>query len=163
MNFLSVLAKTLDEVVVEGASWKAGMESQDIFLLGNGGSASIASHICNDIIKNELAAAYVPDYATLTCLANDYGWDRAFGEWLNQVSRPERSTLVLISSSGKSKNLINAARFEFKRIITFTGFDSDNPIRKLGHTNYYVPSHNYGIVECAHLAILHSIVNPGEL
>jgi D-sedoheptulose 7-phosphate isomerase len=76
------------------------------------------------------------------------------------------STLIAVSSTGRSHNICVAAqraRDAGAYVMTFTGFDPDNPLRKLGQTNYWVPSANYGIVECAHMILLHSIVNPGDV
>ncbi len=136
----------------------------EVFLIGNGGSAAVAMHICNDI-NNKGGAALVPDYATITAFANDRGWDKALQKWVEDHLGLD-SLLIAISSSGKSQNILNAVdaakRFNAP-VLTLTGFKVDNPLRALGDLNYYVPSTNYGVVECAHLAILHSIVNPGVL
>ena len=122
---------------------------------------TVAAHIANDLTKKGWSAN-TPDITSISCLANDYGWDEAFERWVN-AQMDDNTTLVAISSSGQSSNIIKACIEHVNRVITFTGFSPDNPVRKLGHTNYYVPSDNYGIVECAHLAILHSIVNPGTI
>lgn len=167
MNLSDTSRKFLRELVtiLDSRGWiEADSDSEVInfplILVGNGGSAAIASHICNDMVKLD-RQCMVPDYATLTCLANDYGWDRAMAKYVYAMSP---ATLIAISSSGRSQNIINACKVIGKsRTITLTGFYPDNPVRQLGRTNYYVPSHNYGIVECAHLAILHSLVNPGTI
>ena len=78
----------------------------------------------------------------------------------------ENDALICISSSGESQNIIEAAAFAQSRgafVATFTGFEWNNPLRMIGDVNYWVPSSNYGVVECAHLVLLHSIVNPGEM
>jgi D-sedoheptulose 7-phosphate isomerase len=95
----------------------------------------------------------------LTCFANDYGYEEVFEAQLN---RHKTGTLVAISSSGRSKNILNAVRYALPTmtVVTFSGFDKNNPLRDMGNINYYVPSHNYGIVEVAHLTILHSLVKP---
>lgn len=98
----------------------------------------------------------------MSCLANDEGWEKVFSEQVQtHVRQPD--TLVVISSSGRSHNVIQAAYAGKERgakVVTLTGFESLNPLRSLGDHNYYVPSFNYGIVEVAHLAILHSIAKP---
>lgn len=129
------------------------------YLLGNGGSAAVAAHICNDINKSG-RLAYVPDYATLTCFANDYSWTGAMERWVNNQAL---GTVILISSSGQSANIRNAANIALANhfVITLSGFNEDNKLRQLGHVNYWVPSRNYGVVEITHLAILHGIFNPG--
>jgi D-sedoheptulose 7-phosphate isomerase len=155
LAFLRELHKALEGVEVNRNDWAPKGRT---LIIGNGGSAAIAAHIANDMNKAG-HPALVPDYATLTCFANDIGWDRAMAHWVHV----HEGTLIAISSSGQSQNIINACKTAYPNgfVVTLTGFDADNPVRKLGHTNYWVPSHNYGVVECAHLAILHSIVNPG--
>ena len=144
----------------DGPEWKPSIGA--VLFVGNGGSQAIAAHTANDL--NKLGRpALLPDLATLTCFANDYGWEKALENWVC-VHLTKMDTLVAISSSGQSKNILNAALAAGKdQTITLSGFKEDNPLRKLGRTNYYVPSSNYGIVECAHQAVLHSLVNPGEV
>jgi D-sedoheptulose 7-phosphate isomerase len=132
------------------------------FLLGNGGSAAIASHICTDLIKSGHSAFTLTDPAVLTCFSNDYSYAEAYEAQLERHWN-QTGTLIAISSSGKSDNILNAARYAKKarwNVITLSGFKDDNPLRSIGDVNYWVPSTNYGVVEIAHLAILHSLVNP---
>lgn len=160
LAFRSELVETLtNKCVVDGATFP--LHKHPVLLIGNGGSAAVASHICNDLIKNG-GHAYVPDYATLMALANDDGWESALRNWL-EATLPANGVVVAISSSGRSLNIVRACLYAHDRgqLITLTGFDHDNPVRKLGHTNYWVDSRNYGVVEICHLAILHSLVNPG--
>ena len=135
-----------------------------IYLIGNGGSSAVASHIANDLVKVGKRKAHVlTDPALLTCLANDYGYEHALREAIDRYIE-EEDTLICISSSGQSRNIIEAAAFAASRgayIATFSGFLWDNPLRMLGDCNYWVPSENYGVVECAHLVLLHSMVNGG--
>lgn len=132
-----------------------------VFFVGNGGSAAIASHMAVDYTKNGgVAGISLNDPAMLTCVANDYGYEEVFSRQL-QWRAEAGDTVVLISSSGKSANIINAALAAHDRdcqVITLTGFTHDNPLRKMGAINFYVPSHDYGVVEITHLAILHSMV-----
>jgi len=137
-----------------------------IYLIGNGGSCAVASHISNDLVKARGRAAYaLTDASILTCLANDYGYENALREAIHRyISKDD--ALICISSSGRSENIIRAANHAQSLgadVVTFTGFDWDNPLRMIGDCNYWVPSYNYGVVECAHLVLLHSMVNPGEI
>lgn len=130
-------------------------------LVGNGGSAAIASHHANDFGRNGgLRAITFNDSALLTCLANDFGYDEAFAEAL-RVHADSGDVLIAISSSGKSPNILHAV-LEARKLglfaITFSGFSADNPLSTLGHLNFYVPSQSYGIVETAHMLMLHGIV-----
>lgn len=137
----------------------------NIFILGNGGSNAIASHIAEDYTKmmGKRATAF-GDAPMLSCYANDYGWEHAYKMYLEHFLLPN-SLVILISSSGKSKNILNAAEFAINnnaQIITLSGFDSDNPLRTTyadkSLMHFYVPSYDYGIVECLHQIILHSVI-----
>ncbi len=70
--------------------------------------------------------------------------------------------LVAISSSGRSENIlrgVEAARGKGCEVITMSGFTSDNPLRKTGRLNFYVPSDSYGYVEISHLTLCHCILD----
>jgi D-sedoheptulose 7-phosphate isomerase len=70
--------------------------------------------------------------------------------------------VVAISSSGNSKNIVNAietAKSRNANVITFTGFKPDNKAKQLGDVNVYVPSEKYGIVESIHNLILQQLVD----
>jgi phosphoheptose isomerase len=148
-------------------------EARDIFLdirasggrvaiIGNGGSAAIASHIAIDLAKNgQVPALCFNDGAQITCLANDYG----FENWLAHAVRLNLragDALVAISSSGKSKNIlagVKAARSLGLKIITLSGFAADNPLRQLGDVNFWADSSAYNIVETAHQFWLMSVID----
>ena len=69
---------------------------------------------------------------------------------------------MAISSSGKSQNILNSidvAKSKGLNTISFTGFDSDNPVRSSSDASVYIPSHKYGIVESIHNLILQEIVD----
>lgn len=134
-----------------------------ILFVGNGGSASIASHMAVDYQnRGGVPALSFNDAAMITCLGNDYGYGQIFSHQINSHAKAG-DVLVAISSSGQSINIRNAAaRAQMMEIpvLTLTGFDESNPLRKMGVVNFYVPSDDYGIVEVTHLAILHSMVTP---
>src|SRR5205823_2980120 len=82
------------------------------------------------------------DPAVLTCLANDLGYAEVFAF---QVERHASAgdLLVAISSSGRSENILAAAGAAIAHgcdVMTLSGFDQDNPLRKMGRVNFYVPS-----------------------
>jgi len=133
-----------------------------IIFIGNGGSASIASHITTDLLKNaEIPAIAFNDSSLITCLSNDLGYEYVFQKPIEMLAH-KGDILFSISSSGKSKNILNATREARKKgcfLITLSGFNRDNPLRKLGDINFYVPSHSYGYVEITHLTICHCIVD----
>ncbi len=130
--------------------------------IGNGASASIASHISTDFLKNAGVAAHAFNEARLlTRLGNDLGYEYVFQKPIEILGK-KGDILFSISSSGASKNILNATRAAKRKMfytITLSGFDRDNPLRMLGDINFYVPSHSYGYVEVAHMAICHAIVD----
>ena len=131
-------------------------------IIGNGGSASIASHIATDLLKNlKIPALALNDASLLTCLSNDLGYENVFSMPLGILAR-KGDILFAISSSGKSKNILNAVIQGKKKgciVIAFSGFSPRNPLRNKGDINFYVPSSSYGAVEITHLAICHAIVD----
>ena len=73
----------------------------------------------------------------------------------------EGDLVLAISSSGKSPNILNgvtAAKKAGCRVITFSGFLANNPLRSMGDLNFYVPSRAYGLVEVSHLLLIHAIL-----
>ncbi len=140
---------------------RSGSDSQ-VFFIGNGGSSAIASHQAIDYWKNgHIKATAFNDGALLTCLSNDFGYEYVFQKPLERFAA-KGDILFAISSSGNSKNIINAVRAARKKrlsTVTLSGFGKDNKLRKCGDINFYVPSFSYGIVEIAHLSICHSILD----
>lgn len=133
-----------------------------VFFVGNGGSSAIASHMTADFMKNGGMNTYsLYDNAVTTCMGNDYGYEFVFSKPLEFLGRKE-DLLVAISSSGNSKNIINAIEVARKRemeVITLTGFQSSNRAKQLGDVNVYVPSQKYGMIESIHNLLLQQIVD----
>jgi len=133
-----------------------------VILIGNGGSASIASHISTDFLKNcNLPSMAFNDISLITCLSNDLGYGYVFREPIKKLAGGG-DILFSISSSGESENILGATREAREKgcfIITLSGFNKNNSLRKLGDINFYVPSCSYGFVEIIHLIICHSIVD----
>ena len=132
------------------------------FFVGNGGSAAIASHMTADYMKNGGMNTYsLYDNAVTTCMGNDYGYEYIFSRPMEFLIR-EGDLLVAISSSGNSVNIMNAietAREKKAAVITFTGFEADNKVRKMGDVNVYVPCNKYGMVESIHNLMLQQVVD----
>lgn len=133
-----------------------------LLFIGNGGSAGIASHLAIDHSKNgQIPAMAFSDASAITCLSNDYGYEHVFAKQIEYHGRKD-DFIIAISSSGKSANILNAVAAARKlgcRVITFSGFDRDNPLNKLGDVNYFVDSKEYGYVEVAHIALIHSMLD----
>ncbi|MCE7505304.1 SIS domain-containing protein [Polynucleobacter sp. IMCC30063] len=133
-----------------------------IILAGNGGSASIASHAAVDLTKaGKIRAINFNEPNLITCFANDFGYEN----WLSEAIKAYADSgdlIILISSSGQSKNILNAAHAaeDLKlKIVTFSGFLEENPLRKLGHLNYYANSSSYNYVEMIHYIWLLSAID----
>lgn len=131
-----------------------------VYVVGNGGSAAVASHAIIDLINvAKLRAFALHEPSVLTCIANDYGYDNAYSRLLAQMARPG-DVLIAISSSGRSPNIRNAATQVANnggRVITLSGFSNDNPLRLQGHVNVWLDSSDYGFVEVGHQFILHNL------
>ncbi|HZD26539.1 MAG TPA: SIS domain-containing protein [Alphaproteobacteria bacterium] len=133
-----------------------------VMFVGNGGSATIASHMAIDFSKNgNIPALCFNDGAALTCLGNDLGYDQVFAHQVASLGQLG-DTLIAISSSGRSANIVNAvraARSVGAYVVTLSGFDPDNPLRRLGDYNLYVPAGEYGFVEIVHLSLCHALLD----
>lgn len=133
-----------------------------IALIGNGGSAAIASHYAQDFTKCAgLRTINFNDPALLTMLGNDFAFEDIFAKAVEMYTDPN-DVLIAISSSGNSQNILNAviaARNKGLKTITLSGFNTDNKLRLLGDVNMHVPASTYGIVESAHFVLLHSILD----
>ena len=136
--------------------------SGKVILVGNGGSASIASHVSIDFTKAaNIRSINFNEASLLTCFANDYGYENWASNALNFYA-DSNDVVILISSSGQSKNIINAADKAKKiglPIITLSGFLENNPLRKMGDVNFWINSSEYNIVESVHQIWLLSIVD----
>ncbi len=124
-----------------------------ILIGGNGGSGAIASHCAVDLTKNAgLRSVCFSDPSMITCFANDYGYERWVEKALSFYA-DKGDLVILISSSGKSPNIVNGARYakgEGLKVATFSGFAADNPLRTSGDLNFWVDSRAYNIVEMTH-------------
>ena len=133
-----------------------------VMLVGNGGSSAIACHIYNDLCHLAgVRAVIFTDPSLLTALSNDHGYEEAFERGVELWASPG-DLLMAISSSGQSENIhraVRAAKARTASVITLSGFRADNPLRRMGEINYYVPSDAYGYVELAHGALLHHLTD----
>ena len=153
---------TLAKIIqVKNALIAAKKKKSRVFIFGNGGSAAIASHVTVDLTKNiKIKAMNFNEASLITCFSNDYGYER----WIEksiEFYASKGDVVVLISSSGKSKNMLNACkvarRKKISKIITFTGDKKNNPLSKLGDINLWVDSNVYNHIENTHQIWLLSI------
>lgn len=133
-----------------------------IMLIGNGGSTAIVSHMQNDLCASVGVRAMVfNEPSLLTALTNDFGYETAFEKLVDLWADPG-DLLIAISSSGRSQNILRAvsAAIEHQcRVMTYSGFKADNPLRGLGDLNFYVPASFYGHVEVAHMGLMHAVTD----
>jgi D-sedoheptulose 7-phosphate isomerase len=131
-------------------------------VIGNGGSAAIASHLHNDLSKAvRIRAMVFNEPPLLTALANDDGYKTVFHTPLT-LWADRHDLLIAVSSSGESDSIVDAARLCVERgcrVLTFSGFKPANRLRQLGDVNVYVPSGEYGFVEMAHSVIGHCMTD----
>lgn len=132
--------------------------NRTVFMIGNGASASMASHLAADLAKNtSLHTEVFSDLSLMTAISNDLGYEKVFAEPLRHRGRPG-DMLVAISSSGKSPNILAAvgvAKGLDITVVTLSSMDPANPLRSTGTLNAYISADTYGIAETCHAAILH--------
>jgi len=129
-----------------------------VFLIGNGASASMASHFAADLAKNAGVRTHVfTDLALITALANDISYESVYAEPLRRYMQTG-DMLVAISSSGNSPNIVSgvkAAQNLGGTVVTLSAMQAENAIRQMGDLNFYIPAETYGLAETAHAAVLH--------
>lgn len=146
-----------------------------IFVIGNGGSGSNASHFCEDIGKGTLKLpqdlqndakkrfrilSLTDNTPYILAWGNDEGFDKVFVEQLKNLASPG-DLLVAISGSGNSKNILSAVEWANTHGLTTvgcTGF-TGGKLQTLAHKNLHVPLDDMGIVETLHLAAFHWVVD----
>ena len=136
--------------------------NKKVLIFGNGGSASIASHVSVDLTKNAgLRCLNFNEAGLITCFA-----DYVFEHWVEKAIDfygDEGDLLILISSSGCSENMLNgvkaARNANIKSVVTLSGFAKDNPLSLLGDINLWLDSGAYNFVESVHQIWLLTIVD----
>ena len=172
-NYILTLQKTLDRlpqdlvVKVIEALELARLQGRQVFIMGNGGSASTASHFVCDLAKNTRrdgsphyrVIGLTDNMAIFSAYANDEGYESVFAKQLENLILPG-DIVIGISASGNSQNVFNALQFAKGRgalTIAFTGFDGGR-IGKLVEINIHVMSDIIEHVEDIHLMLEHMIV-----
>jgi D-sedoheptulose 7-phosphate isomerase len=152
-----------DLVQVRDVIVKANKKGNKTIIVGNGGSAAMASHFSVDITKNAgVRCVNFNEADLITCFANDYGFDH----WVKKAVEfysDEGDVFIAISSSGSSKNMLNGCKAakakNFSSVITFSGLEANNPLRQMGDINLWVDSKAYNFVENVHQVWLLAIVD----
>tara|TARA_B100000989_G_scaffold191598_1_gene144347 strand:- start:47361 stop:47948 length:588 start_codon:yes stop_codon:yes gene_type:complete len=135
-----------------------------IIIFGNGGSAATASHFSVDLTKNaKIRAINFNEADLITCLSNDYGHDN----WVKKAIEfyiDKNDLVILISTSGNSKNVINAAKFLKKKNFSFfslTGMKKNNLLNRItiSKNNMWVNNMSYNQIEIVHHLVLLLIID----
>jgi D-sedoheptulose 7-phosphate isomerase len=141
---------------------KTNEKGNKVILSGNGASAAIAAHAALDLTKQaKVKAIAYHDSALITAYSNDYGYDK----WLSKLLESHMDKgdlLILISVSGESPNIIEAAKYAKEidnKVIAFTGKNENNSLKDLGDMNFWVDSDAYNIVEGIHMIWITTIVD----
>jgi phosphoheptose isomerase len=135
-----------------------------IYTFGNGGSSSIADHMACDWMKSAEANLRVISLSCnnslLSAISNDFGYERTCAAQLLWLAN-NQDTLVLISSSGKSPNIIEGlkvAREIGMYVIGFSGFSGTNQLNDDCDYGVHIESEDYGVIENYHTVIMHEVV-----
>ncbi len=168
LNDLSTLVRPNEEILkkiikVKNILISNHKKKRKILIFGNGGSAAIASHFSVDLTKNaKVRCLNFNESDLITCFSNDYGYEKWVEKAINFYG-DKGDVLIIISASGKSKNMLNgckeAKRKKFSNIITFSGIKKNNPLSKLGNINFWVDSKAYNFIENIHQIWLLTIVD----
>ncbi len=149
--------------------FEAFEEERTIFLVGNGGSASAASHFGQDLAKGTLSSMQakrrfrvIPltdNIGFITALANDEGYESIFEQQLRNLAR-RGDVLIAISGSGNSPNVLRAVEYGRSigmKSIGVTGFDGGK-LRALADVSVHVPIEDMGMTEALHGVIFHLVM-----
>ena len=172
-SYISTLQQTMDKLPqpliseVIHVLQRARMQGSQVFIMGNGGSASTASHFVCDLAKNTRYDG-LPHYRVIgladnieifSAYANDEGYENVFSQQLINLVNPG-DVVIAISASGNSKNVVNAVEEAQKHNVTtigFTGFDGGR-LGQLVNIHIHVDSRIIEHVEDIHLMLEHMIV-----
>ena len=138
-------------------------KNKKVLIFGNGGSAAIASQFSVDLTKNaKLRCVNFNESDLITCFSNDYGYDHWVEKTIDFYG-DKGDLLIVISSSGLSKNMINGVKAarngNFSSVITLSGFSKDNPLNQLGDVNLWANSNAYNFIENIHQIWLLAVVD----
>ncbi|GAB4532458.1 MAG: hypothetical protein Fur0018_21100 [Anaerolineales bacterium] len=146
---------------------EARLYGRQVFIMGNGGSASTASHFVCDLAKNTRRPNWphfrviglTDNMAIFSAYANDEGYENVFAEQLGSLLEAQ-DVVIGISASGNSENVLRAIRLANKfgaYTVGLTGF-SGGELAKISRLNIHVPLNSYEQVEDIHLMIEHMVV-----
>jgi len=133
-----------------------------LWWVGNGGSASICTHLSQDVLnKLQLRSMHFCDPSLITCMANDFGYAESFRKPLSMQAKAG-DALIAISSSGNSDNIIACGKQAAEmgmELITLSAFEETNKLYNLpAEVSMYLPTSLYGLAEVGHEALIHAAI-----
>ncbi len=145
-----------------------------IYIIGNGGSATTASHLAEDLAKNCLPESQLGDESKqrlkvmsltdnigwITAIANDLCYEQIFVQQLMTLAQPG-DLLVAISGSGNSENVLLAVDWANRQGLTtfgFSGFDGGK-LKQIQQSGLHVALHDMAMVESIHMCAFHWVVD----
>ena len=138
-------------------------ENRTIFFVGNGGSAADCEHLAGELVgrykknrKPYKAISLTTDTSVITCIANDYGYEKVFERQLEGIGQ-KGDLLIAFSTSGNSRNIINVLRIAKKlkiKSISLLG-KGGGSCKKISDYNYVVPSKSTANIQEVHHLIGH--------
>jgi D-sedoheptulose 7-phosphate isomerase len=174
-NYLNELKRATESLDLEELKsitdifFETYKKGKDFYIVGNGGSASTASHFACDLGKGTLenynnnqrrfrVQSLTDNVAVMTAYGNDLNYNEIFSQQLKNLIRSE-DILIAISASGNSPNIVKAVEIanEYKALsIGLLGFGGGK-LKDMVTNKIIIDSHDYGIVEDLHLSIVHMI------
>ena len=168
LNDITELISASSEIIADLVHVKdvlvtASDNGKKVIIVGNGGSAAMASHVSVDLTKNaKIRCVNFNESDLITCFSNDYGYEQWIGKAV-EFYGDTGDVFIGISSSGSSENILNgchAAREKnFSKVITLSGMQAENPLRQLGDINLWVNSMAYNHIENVHQVWLLTVVD----
>ena len=179
-DYLSHLRTVLEAIdltslqIWSDAIYEAWEKEQSVYIIGNGGSGTTASHMAEDLGKSTLREEDLRDESKrrlkvlsltdntgwLLAVGNDLGYDQVFVQQLMNYGQAG-DLLIAISGSGNSPNVLEAGDWANRhdlKTFALTGFDGGK-LRTLGQTGLHVPLDDMGMVQSVHLCLFHWVLN----
>ena len=166
-NYFDILNSLLNKIKKKDISYLYNLvlkksKKGKILIFGNGANISNSSHFATDMTKNgKINVQVFNDPNLITCFANDYGFDNWIKKTIEYYGN-KNDLIILLSASGESKNLLNAAKFckkEKIHVVSITGFKKNNSLSKCCNFNLWIDSNSYNLIEICQTSILSSLVD----
>ena len=162
LNYLNTITKSLDETNVNELEKLAKklidvrQKKGNVYIVGNGASASISDHYAVDLTKMcGVSARTFHSPGLITCFSNDYGYENWIAKAI-EFYAGEKDLIILISSSGESSNIISAAKYCISKkipLVSLTGFSNKNTLHQLNHSygiSVNLETSDYNVIESVH-------------